>query len=87
MCTPRITPPSAIEATVVALVVGFLVLCAVSVSAGRQRAEFRCIRESDGEAINLQLRRDLMVYTPMGIVVAPDATRPFVADSCEEIGP
>jgi hypothetical protein len=87
MSTPRITYPSVIEATVVALVVGFLALCAVSVSAGRQRAQFRCIRESDGEAVELQLRRYLMVYTPLGIVVAPDATRPFVAESCKEIRP
>ena len=56
-------------------------------TAGRVRTTFRCIRQDNGEAVEVQLRKDLVAHTAMGIVVSPDGGRPFVAEVCVEVQP
>ena len=55
-------------------------------TAGRKRATYRCVRDN-GEAVEVQLRKDLVAHTALGIVVTPDAGPPWVAVTCEEVRP
>lgn len=51
-------------------------------TAGRHRVTYRCER-ADGQVVDLQLRRDAVVYTGLGFTVVPDAGPPWVAEFCE----
>lgn len=41
-----------------------------------------CDPQAGDNAVDVVLRRDGLVYTRQGILVVPDAGRPFLADAC-----